>query len=115
MKTQELLELTDIQYEMLLFGNYCKWCESVSMDLNQYQQALSNAAISKWYMLEYAKCEEEFRLLARSYNNLTMPDFGKLYAKCVYHMFNIRPKALLDDFIKKPNQGIKIFSNVINN
>lgn len=120
MTTTEKLNLTPAEYENLVFGAYARWCESVTINAIEFQKVLANAAINKWYMMEYAKCEKEFHQLTGRYDNLTANDYQMCYNDCTYKMFNIRPTALLES-IKKTQvysnlrvQGVKIFNNAIN-
>jgi len=110
--------MTPQEYEDLIFGAYARWCESLTTNNHEFQKVLANSAISKWFMMEYAKCETEFEQLTRRYEDSDMviaEDYKRCYAECTYRMFNIRPMALLQE-IKKPSKinGIKIYSLTFN-
>jgi len=97
------LNITAQQYEQMIFTKYAKWCESISANELQYQTALANAAISKWFMTEFKKCEAEFHVLTNPFegsNKLSASDLQTCYNQCTYRMFNIRPTPLLAE-IKK--------------
>lgn len=95
------LQMTPEQYEELIFGAYARWCESVTLNPRELQKALASAAINKWYLTEYAKCERECIQLTHRYEkSITVEDFKRCYNDCTYGMFNIRPTALLQE-IKK--------------
>lgn len=99
------LKMTPEEYELLIFGAYARWCESVTINNQEFQKVLANSAINKWYMMEYAKCEIEFNLLTARYDDtdtIVANDFKRCYAECTYRMFNIRPMALLTAIKKTP-------------
>jgi len=117
------LKMTDEEYELLLFGAYARWCESVTTNNHEFQKVLANSAINKWFMTEYGKCEKDFeQLTARYQDNDTIiaEDFKRCYAECTYRMFNIRPMILLSEAKKKATgnnlkvNGIKIHSLTFN-
>jgi hypothetical protein len=121
--TIQKLNITPHQYEALLLSNYMEWCESVSLNDREFQKVLANASVSKWYMMEYSKCEREFHLLTKRYEGnttVTTDDFKICYGDCIDKMLNIRPTALLQA-IKKTQavgaihiQGIRIPSLTFN-
>ena len=117
------LKMTPEEYELLIFGAYARWCESVTINIHEFQKVLANAAISKWFMIEYGKCETDFEQLTERYEDndtVIAEDFKRCYAECTYRMFNIRPTALLQE-IKKTRavsflkfHGVKIPSLIFN-
>jgi hypothetical protein len=121
--TIKKLDITSHQYEALLLSNYMEWCESVTINDREFQKVLANASVSKWYMIEYSKCEKEFHLLTKRYEDsstVSTDDFKICYADCIDKMLNIRPTALLQE-IKKTQavgsmnvQGVKIPSLTFN-
>lgn len=114
MTTIEKLAQTESQYEMMIFGFYMRWCESITASPRQYQQVLANSAINHWFLTELAKCEKEFHSLTDRYanSNVTPRDFQKCYNECTFHLFNIRPAALLEPFKIKitATQGVPVFN-----
>ena len=97
------LKMSTEEYENLFFGAYARWCESVTINNQDFQKVLANAGINKWYRTEYAKCEAEFLQLTHNYqesDTITVTDFKTCYNNCTVQMFNIRPMALLQE-IKK--------------
>lgn len=118
------LQLTPEEYEMLFFDTYFRWCESVTITAREFQKVLANAAINRWYRIEFAKCEAEFEHLTSRYEGhetVTSVDFKKCYATCTVQMFNIRPMALLHEAKKtevKPSttlvRGIAIPFSIVN-
>lgn len=115
------LKMTSEEYELLIFGAYARWCESVTINPREFQKVIANSAVNKWYLMEYAKCEKEFNSLTDRYgNSITTEDFKRCYNDCTYGMFNIRPTALLQE-IKKTRavsclkiQGLRIPSLTFN-
>lgn len=113
--------MTPEEYELLIFGAYARWCESITINAREFQKVLANAAVNRWYLTEYAKCEAEFTLLTKRYEgSITTEDFKRCYSDCTYRMFNIRPTALLQE-IKKTRvvsylkvRGVKIPSSTFN-
>ena len=109
MKTRELLKMEPLAYEMMLFGAYSRWCESVTTNLSDLQAVMANSSINKWYLMELAKCEDEFKQRVKNYQNLSAQDYRKCYNECTFRMFNIRPSSLIEIVkIKRPQYGIII-------
>lgn len=101
------LGMSTEQYEAMMFDAYARWCESVTINDLEFQKVLANAAISNWYMVEYAKCERQFQVKTTRYKislTVTLLDMRTCYNDCTYRMFSIRPAALLND-IKKTTAG----------
>lgn len=119
MKTLKKLAQTQDQYELMVFGLYMRWCESITTTPRQYQQVLANSAINHWFLTELAKCEQEFHALTDRFinSNVSAKDFQQCWDVCSYHMFNIRPMALLEPFKVKitATQGIPVFSSLNQN
>lgn len=106
------LKMSNEEYELLIFGAYARWCESVTINTHEFQKVLANSAINKWFMLEYAKCELDFEQLTKRYeenDTIIAEDFKRCYAECTYRMFNIRPMVLLNEIKKTTNgNGLKV-------
>ena len=113
------LKMTSEEYELLIFGAYARWCESVTINTQEFQKVLANSAINKWFMMEYAKCEADFEQLTARYEDtdtIIANDYKRCYAECTYRMFNIRPMALLNAIKKTPMKidGINTHSLTFN-
>ena len=91
----KLLNKTEDQYFDMYFGDYWRWCESVSINDEQHQMVLANAAVDKYYRMEYDKCEAEFLLLAKNYPDINPDDAVELYIKCTVAMFNRRCEPVI--------------------
>lgn len=106
------LKMSPEEYELLIFGAYARWCETLSGTSDrELQKILANSGINKWFMTEYAKCEAEFLQLITRYDEcdtITATDLKKCYSECTYRMFNIRPMALLQ--IIKKSAPIRTFN-----
>lgn len=119
--TAQKLQMTAEDYENMIFGAYARWCESVTINAREFQKVLANSAVNKWYLMEYAKCEEKFATMTQRYDeNIPVKDYQTFYNDCTYGMFNIRPTALLQE-IKKTRavsylkvHGVKIPSLTFN-
>lgn len=101
------LKMSTEEYELLIFGAYARWCESVTINAHEFQKVLANSSINKWFMTEYGKCEIDFEQLTARYSQndtIIAEDFKRCYAECTSRMFNIRPMVLLNE-IKKTSTG----------
>jgi hypothetical protein len=114
--TTQKLAMTEFDYEMMIFGFYGRWCEDVTTNMRDYQAVLANSSINAWFLMELRKCEAEFHQLTNIYDpkNLTPLDYMKCYNNCTFHLFNIRPKALLEAVKTKVPKGIKVLTNQFN-
>lgn len=109
MNTRELLQMEPLLFEMMVFGAYSRWVESVTTNLRDYQAVLANSSVNRWYLMELEKCENEFKSRVKNYNNLSKEDYRKCYNECTFKMFNVHPKALIEIVkIRKPSFGIII-------
>lgn len=113
------LKMTSEEYELLIFGAYARWCESVTINTQEFQKVLANSAINKWFMMEYAKCEADFEQLTARYegtDTIIANDYKRCYAECTYRMFSIRPMALLNAIKKTPMKinGINTYTLTFN-
>ena len=109
---QQKLALTEFDYQMMVFGFYSRWCESVTTNLRDYQAVLANSAINGWFWMELAKSEAEFQHLTRFYgesSSIIPRDYQECYNNCTYRLFNLRPMALIEDAKTKPPKGIPVF------
>ena len=112
MTTTQKLTMNDFEYEMMLFGFYMRWCESVTINNRQFQMVLANSSINAWFLMELAKCEAEFhQLTARYVETATARDLMICYHNCTFRMFNLRPIALLEAI--KPKETLAFQSNGI--
>lgn len=101
------MKMSTEEYELLIFGAYARWCESVTTNLHEFQKVLASSAVNKWFMMEYAKCEKDFEQMTARYtdsDSIIAEDYKRCYAESTYRMFNIRPTVLLAE-IKKPTTG----------
>ena len=94
--TAQLLRITDCEYDFVYFDHYNRWCQSVTINEQQFQSVLANASVNKYYNREYAKCEAEFHELIAQYPNVTAAEAMKLYGRCTFDMFNRRSPVLIE-------------------
>lgn len=117
-KVIQKLDITQEQYESIIWNFYSNWCASVTISLKEFQQVLASAPINAWFRMELTKREIEFNELTDRYSdpNVTPQDFEKCYHKCLFSLFNIRPTALLNQIkkTKTPSAGIKVFTATSN-
>ena len=109
--TLQKLDICPEQYESMIFNMYSNWCESVTTNNREYQKVLANALINRWFLMELSKCENEFHQLTDRYvgTNVTPLEFTACFRECTYHLFNIRPNALLSE-VKKSPKGIQVLT-----
>jgi hypothetical protein len=98
-KILKLLNKTEQEYEVMYFGAYWRWCESVTITSAQTQMVLANTAVNKYYNTEFAKCENEFLTLIKDYPNTQPAEALELYIKCTFSMFNKRSLILIKQAI----------------
>lgn len=116
----ELLQATETKEDFVL-EFWIFWVENVTIKLRDFQKTLANPPVNKWFMTFLEKEENEFRILAARYPEITGKDKDLLYCKCVNKMMSKFPKALLDEAKKielKPQvtkvPGHKIEFSIIN-
>lgn len=100
---------------------YIVWSESVTISCREFQQVLANKSISKWFLMELSKHENEYDFLIKNYATASIENRTELYIKCILPLFSKFPKPLLDEAkkrIEKPStiivEGIKIEYSIIN-
>ncbi|WP_264547991.1 hypothetical protein [Flavobacterium sp. N2820] len=110
MTTLAKLNLDQDQYELMIFGIYSRWCESVTINHKQYQTVLANAMVNKWFIIELLKCEEEFHNLTDRYvgsPTISTQDLKNCYKETTYRLFSIKPTALLDSLKCSGSKSIR--------
>ena len=106
-KTINKLQVSQHDFEMMLFDLYSRWCESITGNETQHQIVLANGGINAYFLDEFKKCETEFHLRTDRYANLTPKDYNKCFTDCTLQLFNRRPSALLEVLkIKKATQPL---------
>lgn len=111
-KIPQLLNKTNLEYELMYLSAYMRWCESVTINDYQLQMVMANSSVNKWYNFEYGKCETEFLKLITFYEaeiGITPQEAQKLYDKCVLQIFNRTPKPLIDEAKK-----LKVYDKATN-
>lgn len=89
------LQWTSQEYEDRLFLSIYMWCQKHGQYPSIIQQLLANASVNRWFMKEYAKCEERFLKIAEIMPNNVMQLEGH-YKACTAEMQNIYPAPLID-------------------
>lgn len=99
----EILGITAGEFEIERFNAYWKWCEKLSGNIRDVQKLITYPPLSRYYSAEIAKCEEEFRLRIKNYQDsktVTVTDRKRLYERCtdvVHH--TCRPIPLINEAI----------------
>lgn len=92
----QLLEITEHQYEMLIIGNYIKWCNKFDTKENDSQRLLTAPALFNWWLTEYKKLEKNFLEIALPYkgraNSCVLHD---LYNEETIHIHKLFSKPLI--------------------
>ncbi|QSW90735.1 hypothetical protein J0383_07965 [Flavobacterium endoglycinae] len=96
----EILGITADEFDIYYFDSYLKWCEKVSVNLRDAQKLICYPPLFRYYKTEIAKCEEEFRLRIKNYQNsktVTLMDKKRLYERCteIVHQ-TCRPVPLIE-------------------
>jgi hypothetical protein len=102
-KTIQKLQLSQHDFEMMLFDLYSRWCESITGNARQHQLVLANSGINAYFLDEFKKCSDEFHFRTDRYENLSLKDYNKCFADCIIQLFNRRPSALLESLKIKLN------------
>ena len=118
--TVEKLGFTNLQYEMMVFSFYSRWCESVTSNIRQYQEVLANSAINAWFIIELSKQEAKFHEITDQFESAHVNDIRLTYNECTFDMFRLKPTALLDTINKKgtlsiTKKGVRVFNQLNNN
>ena len=65
----DYLQWTTDEYEQRIFQAMYNWCQIHGKWPSIIQQYLANAAINKWFLAEYSKCEQDFIKIAEHLPN----------------------------------------------
>lgn len=113
------IETTNTKEDFIL-AFWIHWVENVTIRTRDFQQVLASSSVNKWFLIELAKEEKEFRIIAARYIEISGKDKDRLYCDCVNRLMSRYPKALLDAAQKrevKPQRtkvaGINIEMSII--
>lgn len=119
MKTiTQKLNMTEAEYEDMIFNFYFRWCQDVTATERDFQAVLANSSINKWFLIELSKLEAKFQENTRRYEDsetVITRDYQVCYNDCTFQMFNIRPAALLENAKIKQPKGHKPFNQLFQN
>jgi hypothetical protein len=116
------LQLSETKTDFLL-AFWIYWVESVTITSREFQQVLANAPVNKWFLMELAKEETEFRFLSSSYSQLAGQgkEIDLLYVKCVSKLMSRFPLSLISHAKKREQKprstrvsGIRIETSILN-
>lgn len=116
----DVLATTETKEDFLL-AFWIYWVENVTIRTRDFQNVLASASVNKWFLIELAKQENEYRTLSAIFPEIQVKAKDELYCKCVNKMMSCFPKALLDEAQKreyKPQytkvEGIRIEAKLTN-
>lgn len=99
----EILGITAEEFEIDYFNAYWKWCEKLTANVRDTQKVITYPPLSRYYNEEIAKCEEEFRLSIKNYQDsktVTVTDRKRLYERCIDLVHETcRPVPLINEAI----------------
>lgn len=103
------LELNENKNDFIL-AFWLYWAESVTTTNREFAQVLANAPVNRWFLMELAKEEKEFRFMATSYSEMAGQgkEIDLLYIKCINKLMSRFPKSLLDQAKKREQKPQKI-------
>ncbi|MEO2080641.1 MAG: hypothetical protein ABGW88_13855 [Leeuwenhoekiella sp.] len=82
MKTAQLLQLSQNNYELLIFAIWLEYCESKTYSPEQLQALAGNNPLFQWWLNSLRGLEDEFRIDAFPYRDtMSKSDAEKLYRK----------------------------------
>lgn len=104
----DILQWTSNEYEDRLFLSIWKWCQLYGGYPSIIQQLLANAEINRWFMYEFAKCENQFLKIAENIprNNIELLEVS--YKACTAQVQQKFNKPLIDK-IKRNKEFTNIF------
>lgn len=120
MKNQimDLLQWSSEDYDNRVFEAYWNWCKANAKfpltDSNLpsiEQQLLANAAINKWFISHYGKCEMKFIELVKIVGNGNVDQLKTHYKACTADVNRWYPKALMEGLKNKTSFETKYFED----
>ena len=113
MKNQitDYLQISSLQYEDQTFAYYLRWCDTRGLCPKEVQKLLANASISKWFMYEFSKLENDF-CQALPFLIKSKKDLKHEYQAIVGNIYTIYPQPLINAVVntigKEPRQKIEV-------
>ncbi len=112
-----ILGMTSEQYEDIIWETYWNWCKKYATSENNCQSLLANAAVNRWFMLQYAKFEKQFiELIEHFPKKVSDPRYH--YQGLCSEIFCLHPKPIIEsckiqnpEFSFNINQTTKIYGN----
>jgi hypothetical protein len=87
--------------EAFLLDFWFYWVESVTLTDKEFQKVCANGAVNRWFMMELAKEENEYRAIIAQYQEVKGRQRDWLYIKCVNKLMSRFPQALLQQAKKR--------------
>jgi hypothetical protein len=96
-RTQVILQMSDHQYEMLLFDIWFNWCLKRAIDDIEFQALISNPAINTWFCNEIEFHESQFiNRITPMFGSASKGEIIKCYRTTVERIYNHWPKPVID-------------------
>ncbi len=114
----DYLQWSTAEYEARVFQSILNWCELHGKQASIIQQLLANAEINKWFLQEYAKCEEQFLKINETLPN-NVNQMREHYKVCTSLIMGLYPVALMEEIKTNKqftsaffmNQTIRFYAN----
>ena len=101
----DTLQYSSDQYEEQYLEWFDRWCTVQSKNqISLFVQIFQNGPVSKWFAHEFEKLEQTFLAMSKAMPKDTV-QLRMHYKIMITQIFNIYPKALLDEI--KPNKEFK--------
>lgn len=97
MTTQQLLNITDDEYEKIILSNYMAWCKKHNAGKDEIMQRfLSSPILFNWWYQEYQKLEANFHKLVKPYLGImSIDDINKMYRTEIMQIHKWYSKPLI--------------------
>ncbi|MBY0487391.1 MAG: hypothetical protein K2P85_09440 [Flavobacteriaceae bacterium] len=59
-KTMDYLMISSEQYDDMIYQTYFIWCHKFASSESKFQEIWANAAVNKWFLIQYTKMELQF-------------------------------------------------------
>lgn len=110
---QQLIQMNDHDYDMMLFGMWSRYCESVTITQLEFQKVLCNPAVNAWYLTEMSKLEVKFLEEYASQNSKpSLELIRECYNDITCEIYNYRSLPLLKEAKKCENVGYMLLHGV---
>ncbi len=95
MKTHQLLEITEFQYDEIVLNTFIDWCTLYVSTAKAFQLALTSRALQNYFKYHYNDLETQFKTELKGFENLSKADKVCFYADMTGAILKNYPSALL--------------------